>query len=819
MAEVSQDITAVLAALNFRDSRREALRAVTDSEWKGLLSRWRILHLMIPLRQVCGGELPGWVRSQLDQNLANNAERFRNIQVVYSEFADALRAKNLEHLVIKGFAQSPDFVEHPRLRFQGDIDVYCPPESIFPVRDALLALGYQPVKETKQGSADHLPAMMRETDWKWRGNFYDPEMPLVFELHFCFWNEKRARFGPSELDLFWDRRVQRRIGDFSFPALAPVDNLGYFALHVLRDLLSGERIAYNVYELARYLHTNADNEVFWRNWRELHNASLRSLEAISFRLASEWFSCDLSQQVEREIDCLPNPVQSWFETCGQYARRSWIRPNKAGLWLQLSLVESWRDKSAIFRRTLFPTQMPSAEIANAQATVLDEQPKRRTPLQRRANHAGYVISRAAYHASILPSTLWQGLSWWFASKKMNKGFWTFLGASLLFGLGLAIFFFLYNLYLVDLGFKESFLGLVATSMSVGTVAGTLPAGLLTQRLGLRKTLLLGFALMAIVSALRCLVVSEASLLFLAFLGGAAFSIWAVSISPAIAQLTSEQSRSFGFSVVFSSGIAIGFLGGLTGGFLPGWLAHMGPRVVAVQAKQGALLIAAAIEVLAMWPVSRLRFVATPAPERKIFARNPFLLRFLPAIAAWSLVVGAFGPFVNVYFTQHLRLPLKQTGMVFSISQISTVVAVLAAPAIFRKFGLVTGIMYTQIATAIALGFLALVPGASSAAIVYIVYAAFLWMGEPGMFSLLMGSVHPDERAGASALNFLVISLVQAGAVAATGASLTRFGYPAVLGTTAVVALIAAVVFWLLLGNHSLWTNKPTLQSKTLDQPL
>ena len=88
-----------------------------------------------------------------------------------------------------------------------------------------------------------------------------------------------------------------------------------------------------------------------------------------------------------------------------------------------------------------------------------------------------------------------------------------------------------------------------------------------------------------------------------------------------------------------------------------------------------------------------------------------------------------------------------------------------------------------------------------------------------MFSVLMGSVNPDERAGVSALNFLVISLVQAGAVAATVASFTRFGYPAVLGTTALVALIAAVAFWLLLGKHNLWTNKHALQSKTLDQSL
>lgn len=816
MPDVPQHVTAVLAALNLRDSRREALRTLTDPEWEDLLSRWDIVHLTIPLRHVCGDELPEWVRLQIDQNLVNNAERFKRIQVVYTEFASALRERGAEHLVIKGFAQSPDFVEHPRFRLQGDIDVYCPPESIFRARDALFAIGYEPAKGMEQVPSDHLPTMMRKTDWKWRGDFYDPEMPLVFELHFCFWNERTARFGPTGLESFWVRRVERRVDQMSFPALDPVDNLGYVALHVLRDLLRGGRIAYNVFELARNLHTNADNEPFWKNWRELHDDALRRLEAISFRLASDWFACRLPQEVQREIDCLPDQVQSWFESCGHYPRRSWFHPNKAGLWLQFSLVESWRDKVAVLFERLIPTQMPSAEMVNAGDAALDERAKNRSSVQKRARYAAHVCSRLSYHLSVLPSTLWQGVCWWSASKSVKKEFWSFLAASLFFNLGLFIFFFLYNFYLIDCGFKENFLGLVASASTVGCVAGTLPAGILAQRLGLRKTLLLCFALVTVVSAMRSVVASEVPLLVLAFLSGAFSSIWAVMTDPVVAQLTNKQSRSFGFSVISSTGIAIGFLGGLAGGFLPELLAHITPLVAPIRVKQEALLIACAITALAIWPASYLRFAPTPAPEKKIYVRNPFLLRFLPAIAAWSLVTGAFGPFFNVYFSQHLRLPVKQTGMVFSISQISTVLAVLAAPVAFRKFGLVTGIMYTQIATAVALGCLAVVTGAPSAAIVYIVFVAFQWMSEPGIDSLLMNHVPPAQRGGASALNFLVIFLVQAVAAAVAGTAFARFGYPVVLGVVAGVALAAALCFRLLLGKFSLPVPQPSARSIALE---
>jgi len=74
----------------------------------------------------------------------------------------------------------------------------------------------------------------------------------------------------------------------------------------------------------------------------------------------------------------------------------------------------------------------------------------------------------------------------------------------------------------------------------------------------------------------------------------------------------------------------------------------------------------------------------------------------------------------------------------------------------------------------------------------------------------MKYVTPAEQAGASALNFLVISLTQAIAVAAAGASFARFGYPAVLYAMAGVALVAALFFRFLLGKSVLPPSEPCL---------
>ncbi len=395
-----------------------------------------------------------------------------------------------------------------------------------------------------------------------------------------------------------------------------------------------------------------------------------------------------------------------------------------------------------------------------------------------------------------------------AIKELGKQFWTFYAASFCFDFGMFIFFFLYNLYLLDLGFGEKFLGQVVGAMAAGSIAGTLPAGWMAQRIGLRRTLFICFSLVCLTSALRALFVSQVLLLGLAFLGGAASCIWAVCISPALAQLTNERNRPFGFSLVFSFGIGEGALGGLVGGGLPGWLARIEPSATPAHLKQTALLMASGIVAIALWPISRLNFTRVAAPERRTYARNPFVLRFLIAIGVWSLVTGAFSPFFNVYFARNMQMPIARIGMLSAASQLSQVAAILIAPFLFKKYGLVTGIMYTQIAAALGLAFLGAASRATAASPAFVAYMAFQWMSEPGMCSLLMNRVTPAEQSGASALNFLVISIASAVVAPVVGAAFAHYGYPPVLMIIAAVALLAAILFrWLLGENHARLTRQ------------
>ena len=224
--------------------------------------------------------------------------RWQRTKCTYREVASVFAPAGLEFLVLKGFTHYPRFVDDPGHRPQGDLDLLLRPEEVSRAFDLALGLGYQPITEHSR-PIDHLPMMIRKTGWQWRGDFFDAESPVSLELHFRLWDESTERFEPEGLDEFWNRRQPRELEDLRFIAFHPADELGYAALHALRHLLRDGVRPFHVYELAWHLHHSAEDASFWCTWAELHDPSLRRLEAICFSLAQHWFDCRVSGRGSR----------------------------------------------------------------------------------------------------------------------------------------------------------------------------------------------------------------------------------------------------------------------------------------------------------------------------------------------------------------------------------------------------------------------------------------------------------------------------------------------------------------------------------------
>jgi MFS family permease len=86
-------------------------------------------------------------------------------------------------------------------------------------------------------------------------------------------------------------------------------------------------------------------------------------------------------------------------------------------------------------------------------------------------------------------SFWKNPIAWLREENLSRGYWTFFAAAFFYDAGFAVYFFLFNLYLMDRGFSDRVIGLIGGSFTLGSLVGTLPAGALARRTGLRSLLL------------------------------------------------------------------------------------------------------------------------------------------------------------------------------------------------------------------------------------------------------------------------------------------------------------------------------------------
>ena len=785
-----------MTALRFRSPERERLRELNADDSNRALKFCDRSHLSLPLALTAREDLPEPMRERLDCDLDKNAERWRRAQIAYREIASAFESEGLEFLVLKGFSHCPQFARDPRWRTQSDFDLLLPREHLLDAQRIAMNLLYEPIVPHDRHPIDHLPTMIRKTGWQWRGDFFDPEMPLSLELHFRLWDEPTERFGPGSLDELWNRRVSREVDCVRFTGLHCVDALGYACLHALRHLLRGDMRPYHFYELANCLQDRVDDAEFWDSWNDLHGPDFRRLQAICFSLAQRWFDCKLPDAAACEIEALPAPVHRWMAEYAWTPVAGLFRPNKDELWLHWSLMDSRSARFAVLRRRLLPTRVPHAAD---DVHVPHERQTWQIVARRYSNFLKFGASRLLHHGQALFPTIGSAVRWFGAGLELRTDYWRLFLAEGCFDFGMFVFFFLYNLYLLKIGFNEQFIGLIASISTVGNIAGSLFAVFAIRRYGLRRALIVSFALVAVISALRALITSAPALLGLAALSGLVFSVWPVALAPTVTAVTTEKSRARGFSFICSSGIAIGIFGSAVAGKLPGWISALPFRVSIAMSYRVSLIMGSAIVLLALLPLWRANLnVPEPAPERKFRRPSPVVIRFLIAMLVWNLGTGLFNPFRNVFFAKTIHMAVGAIGYVFSWSQAVQVVAVLLAPLIFRKYGITRGIASMELATAVLLFALAISTGPVAASVTYCGFMAAQYMSEPGMFTLLMDGAAAQERNSASALNFLVSFAGQAVAAGVGGALLARFGYPPVLTSAAIMCALAAFLFALLL---------------------
>jgi hypothetical protein len=401
-ARIPAPFTAALRALQLHAADTSMLRSLLDDEWLELLPMMDRAHLALPLAQQALSHLPSWVQERLGNNLDDTVRHWKRVQAAYREAAATFDAVGVEYLVLKGFTQAPDFVPQPELRWQGDIDFYVPRAHIPAAVRVLQQIQYASCHpEDYYRYADHVPTLVRFGAWKWGGNVYDPEVPPAVEIHFCLWNDSVSTIAIPEIEQFWDRRRCRKLGELTFPALHPVDHMGYFALHILRGIFSAEGPVHHVRELGVFLDRRASDNAFWSEWTAMHSPRLRRMQAIAFSLAAAWFSCNVSDAVRAEIDSLAPPLRSWIETCGGSPLEILFRRTRDGRLLHSLLVETLGERLKIIGMALAPGRIAGPVKAASFERHPTTAPAKSSLVDSHLAYPAYLLSRAWMNGSAI----------------------------------------------------------------------------------------------------------------------------------------------------------------------------------------------------------------------------------------------------------------------------------------------------------------------------------------------------------------------------------------------------------------------------------
>lgn len=392
-------------------------------------------------------------------------------------------------------------------------------------------------------------------------------------------------------------------------------------------------------------------------------------------------------------------------------------------------------------------------------------------------------------------------------REFSRNFWIYFFSGLFWSSGLMVFFLVYNLHLLEIGLNETAIGEITSASTLGSLAATLVTGKLLNHCGQIRFIQCCVLVTALLLPLRSLAHGMEFLTATAFLNGTSIAGWMVSAPPFLTHNTDPGNRAWAYSLSYGSSVGCGALAGL----LVGFASHEGPawaelrEFAGFSAKQGFLLGSAASVLLGFFGLLFLRARTTsPADAADVnLAGTPttvslrsFLPRLLLALGLWSLFVGSFPPFFNVYFHQQFNQSLGSIGVIFAVSQLCQTLAVLCMPWLAAKLGRVRAIASAQFTSAVLLPVLLAAGDIRWASMIYLGYLSFQAMAEPALESFIMDSVRPEERSRMSSLRYLTLFSFQALAVLMSGFAITRFGYALLLPSLALLGVAASLAFYI-----------------------
>ena len=351
----------------------------------------------------------------------------------------------------------------------------------------------------------------------------------------------------------------------------------------------------------------------------------------------------------------------------------------------------------------------------------------------------------------------------------------FLVTSLVAGAALSLYWVDFNLYLASLGLSTATIGLVSTVASLAGALVAFPASAASDRFGRRAIIAAGIGLGIV--ALVGLLVTDAlpAIVVSASLWAAGQQAFGVVLAPYLTEHSDPEHRNELFAVQFAIQSATNVVAAVVGGVVAVTIASIigidpaGPGTYRIILLIMTGLLVAGLATVGLLADDRPRITlapllirqgepaAFPADPRQrrgrlglvVRDRRRFVRLVVPGFFI-SIGAGQVIPFLNLFIQRKFGLDLTSLNVVFALTSLGTLVAILAQPRLARRFGQITSVVIVQTASIPFLVVLGFSPILWTVITAMAVRNSLMNAGNPIFTAFAMEQVTSAERATLSA---------------------------------------------------------------------
>jgi MFS family permease len=384
----------------------------------------------------------------------------------------------------------------------------------------------------------------------------------------------------------------------------------------------------------------------------------------------------------------------------------------------------------------------------------------------------------------------------------------FLVAIFLDGLLFAGWNLFFNLYIIDAGYSRDFLGMVNAAPSLSALLLGVPMGLLSDRMGRKRAMIIGFSVANFAIIGMILGHTEVVILIAALVLGVAAQLYVLSQAPFMMKTSDDKSRDVLFSLSYGMFPLANTAGNFLAGYLPGLFKSWFGITSSTLAYQGVLLFSVISSFLVLVPIALIHEPKSTKPDEKAESKDqkPSVWRvlFRPLtlkLALPNLVIGlgtaALVPYFNVFFAERYQMGDAMLGILFSAGSLAMGIACIIGPRLVGNLGgKVRTVVLGEMASLVFVLLIGFSPWPWLAVIGFLLRGALMNMVAPLFDAFGLEKSHESEHGTVNSIRFLAWNIGCTVGPYLSGVVQQRYGFSPLFISTAVLYAVGTGLIWI-----------------------